>query len=288
MAADGLLEMVFEPKVRIVPTAGDYFVLDTKAAGFIRHVIFHEPEEKGKGLTLVPTVDGNILIGPTERNVGNSEFGIRNSELFGPSERPSPVFARSEATWQSRAPGTATGNESEYEAAQDGSQTYPATETQTIIPHSEFRIPNSDAVEGFATAHEGMEQLRELVSEVAPTLSLEHIIRSFGAIRPNPFLARKDKSGAWVTDDKSVSDFCIIESDDGMFVSLIGVKTPGLTCANELGMNVAGKIAARLGAMTNSECGMRNSELSSGPAPSSLNSAFRIPNSEFKHATLVP
>jgi len=67
MAADKVFGMLSAPSVRIVPTAGDYYILDTKTAGFIRHVIFHEPEEKGKGLTLVPTVDGNILVGPTER-----------------------------------------------------------------------------------------------------------------------------------------------------------------------------------------------------------------------------
>jgi glycerol-3-phosphate dehydrogenase len=63
--ADMVHEMVSEPTVRIFPVAGDYFILDTKAAGLIKRIIFHEPEEKGKGLTLVPTVDGNILLGPS-------------------------------------------------------------------------------------------------------------------------------------------------------------------------------------------------------------------------------
>jgi glycerol-3-phosphate dehydrogenase len=63
--ADMIHECVAEPAVRIFPAAGDYYILDTKTAGFIRHVIFPEPEEKGKGLTLVPTVDGNILLGPS-------------------------------------------------------------------------------------------------------------------------------------------------------------------------------------------------------------------------------
>lgn len=50
------------PAIRICPTAGDYPVLDDTAAGFLRHVVFHKPERKGKGLTLVPTADGNLLI----------------------------------------------------------------------------------------------------------------------------------------------------------------------------------------------------------------------------------
>jgi Na+-translocating ferredoxin:NAD+ oxidoreductase RNF subunit RnfB len=87
MCADRLLETIAEPSVRIVPTAGDYFVLDTKASGHISHIIFHEPEEKGKGLTLVPTVDGNILIGPTERELPTSNPQPPNSELRTPNTR---------------------------------------------------------------------------------------------------------------------------------------------------------------------------------------------------------
>ena len=211
MSADGVLEMLFEPTVRIVPSAGDYYILDTKAAGHIRHVIFHEPEEKGKGLTLVPTVDGNILVGPTER-------------------------------------------------------------------------PGDD----YETSGAGLDELSELVSLVIPTLPMGHVIRSFGAVRPNPYrlragkpelrmengelrigdgrmrsgdaqlsVARGQGSGdesagdGYVLDDRSVSDFCIIESDGGAFVSLVGVKTPGLTCANELGMHTADKVAVRLNAVVN-------------------------------------
>jgi len=80
---------------------------------------------------------------------------------------------------------------------------------------------------------------------------MEHVVSSFGAVRPNPYMLRRDESGGWVTEDRSVSDFCIIESDGGAFVSLVGVKTPGLTCAGGLGEHVAGKIAAQLGAAPN-------------------------------------
>jgi len=167
MNADKVFEMAADPVVRIFATAGDYFVLDTKASGHIRHVIFHEPEEKGKGITLVPTVDGNILIGPTER-------------------------------------------------PDDGD---------------------------FQTSSGGMTQLRELVGEVIPSLPMEHVIRSFGAVRPNPKV---------VADDRSVNDFSIVELETGEpFISLVGIKTPGLTCANGLGLYVSDKIAQKLGAATN-------------------------------------
>ena len=64
--ADDVREMLFEPQVRIVPSKGDYFIFDTGVSLGGNHIVFCEPEEKGKGLTIVPTVTGNLLAGPAE------------------------------------------------------------------------------------------------------------------------------------------------------------------------------------------------------------------------------
>lgn len=172
--ADEILETVQTPSVRIFPAAADYYVLDTKAAGAIEHVIFHEPEEKGKGLTLVPTVDGNILVGPSN------------------------------------------------------------------VPASEK--------DGFVTSREGLDRLSQLVSVVIPALPMQHVIRSFGALRPNPFIVSLDPvSGAYRRESKGISDFIVHESENNpAFLSLIGIKTPGLTCANALGTYAADKMADSL------------------------------------------
>lgn len=80
--ADEVREMLFEPQVRIVPTKGDYFVFDTGVAPKGGHIIFCEPETKGKGLTLVPTVTGNLLAGPAEipsdgkHDIGTTKEGL--------------------------------------------------------------------------------------------------------------------------------------------------------------------------------------------------------------------
>jgi glycerol-3-phosphate dehydrogenase len=174
--ADGLHEMVAKPSVRIYPEAGDYYILDTKASGVIRHIIFHEPEEKGKGLTLVPTVDGNILLGPS-------------------------------------------------------------------------KIPSGEKNDAFPTSKEGLEWLCGLAEQVIPSLPMEHVIRSFGAVRPNPFYVRHDPdTGLLHRDDKGISDFILHETDGAPnFLSFIGIKTPGLTCALELGLYAADRMAALLG-----------------------------------------
>lgn len=64
--SDSIREMCHSPLVRIFPKRGDYLIFDKSEGGILSHVIFHEPEQKGKGLTAVPTVDGNLLIGPSE------------------------------------------------------------------------------------------------------------------------------------------------------------------------------------------------------------------------------
>ena len=70
--SDRVRELVERPLLRLYPSAADYIVLDRSERGKVRHVIFHEGEN-GKGLTIVPTVDGNILIGPTDRDPEDGE-----------------------------------------------------------------------------------------------------------------------------------------------------------------------------------------------------------------------
>ena len=92
----------------------------------------------------------------------------------------------------------------------------------------------------FATTTEGLQELHGATKELLPDVNLEDVIRSFGAVRPNPHRA----------DGESIHDYCIENPAPG-FYSLIGIKTPGLTCANELGLLLAQKAAGYLGAGKN-------------------------------------
>ena len=78
LSSDVIREMTEKPLIRLYPTAADYIVLDRSAGNTIKHIVFHEGEY-GKGLTLVPTVDGNILIGPTNREASGEE--LRDSDM---------------------------------------------------------------------------------------------------------------------------------------------------------------------------------------------------------------
>ncbi len=161
LAADRVQELLHPPSVRIIPTAGDYLVLDKNSAGRPVHILEYEPEEKAKGLTVVPTVEGSILLGPTER-----ENGV-----------------------------------------------------------------------DYATAETGLTRVRELSARLLPELDLGRIIRSFAAVRPNP----------QHPDGSPIHSFCV-EHPEERFWSLIGIKTPGLTCARELGFHVTKQLAKELAA----------------------------------------
>ena len=94
----------------------------------------------------------------------------------------------------------------------------------------------------FATTVEGLREVHEMTLDLLPDADLSKVIRSFGAVRPNPYKENGE----------SLHDFCIENPAPG-FYSLIGIKTPGLTCANELGLYLAQKAAEYLRAEKNKE-----------------------------------
>ena len=92
----------------------------------------------------------------------------------------------------------------------------------------------------FATTPGGLQELYEATKDLLPEAELQKVIRSFGSVRPNPYRENGE----------SIHDYCIENPAPG-FYSLIGIKTPGLTCAGELGMLLAQAAAAYLGAEEN-------------------------------------
>ncbi len=108
----------------------------------------------------------------------------------------------------------------------------------------------------FATTRAGLDAIRTHAAQLLPALDFGAVIRSFGGVRPNP-------EGA---DGRDIRDFCL-QRPAPAFWSLVGVKTPGLTCADELGALVAGECAAALNAGTNED--FRPERRAIRPAPGS-------------------
>ena len=167
--ADEISDMVCGKYFTIIPNRGEYLVLDTYANSFVKHVIFTEKKNTGeKGIVIAPTVQGNIIVGPTTMDVSSKE--------------------------------------------------------------------------SFATTTEGLKSIVSSAAETVQNLPTSLVIRSFAGLRPNPVRVREGiaKSEHSALPD-NVKDF-IVEEAEYNFVNVAGIKTPGLTCADELGKYVADMI----------------------------------------------
>lgn len=71
--ADKFHNMVSARKIRITPRLGEYCLLDKTAGGLVEKTIFQLPTKFGKGILVTPTVHGNILIGPTAKDLDDKE-----------------------------------------------------------------------------------------------------------------------------------------------------------------------------------------------------------------------
>ena len=68
--ADDVAEMAEKKKnYSIRPRAGEYCLMDKYAGSTVSHVLFQAPGKLGKGTLVTPTVDGNILLGPTAKDM---------------------------------------------------------------------------------------------------------------------------------------------------------------------------------------------------------------------------
>jgi len=67
--SDTVAEMAGDHSFRINPRKGEYVLLDKIYGSFVNRVIFQLPTDKGKGVLVTPTVDGNLLVGPNAEDI---------------------------------------------------------------------------------------------------------------------------------------------------------------------------------------------------------------------------
>jgi len=63
--ADEVSEFFGAEEFHIIPRKGEEFLMDRNAAGFPNHVIFPVPARNSKGVLVIPTVEGTMMVGPT-------------------------------------------------------------------------------------------------------------------------------------------------------------------------------------------------------------------------------
>ncbi|HEX2965099.1 MAG TPA: NAD(P)/FAD-dependent oxidoreductase [Syntrophorhabdaceae bacterium] len=71
--ADKIAEMGGMTVPSIVPRKGEEFILDKHADRLTNRVIFPLPEKNTKGILIIPTVDGNTMVGPTSVEIYDRE-----------------------------------------------------------------------------------------------------------------------------------------------------------------------------------------------------------------------
>jgi glycerol-3-phosphate dehydrogenase len=82
--SDRIHNMVAPPAFEIVPTRGEYYILDGTAAGHVvRSVVFPCPTRAGKGVTISPTIHGDYLVGPNAEVINDrTDTSVTRSALL--------------------------------------------------------------------------------------------------------------------------------------------------------------------------------------------------------------
>jgi glycerol-3-phosphate dehydrogenase len=71
--ADTISAMVGEKDYIIKPRKGEYILLDKNLGNIVHNVIFQPPSNMGKGVLVSPTIDNNLLLGPTAKDIDDKE-----------------------------------------------------------------------------------------------------------------------------------------------------------------------------------------------------------------------
>ena len=67
--SDSIAKMVGIDDFKVSPRKGEFYVFDKDASNIISHIILPAPTKKSKGIIATPTVNGNMIIGPTAEDI---------------------------------------------------------------------------------------------------------------------------------------------------------------------------------------------------------------------------
>ncbi len=67
--SDDIAKMIGDDSFDIHPRRGEYILLDRSCGNLVHSTVFPTPGKMGKGILVTPTVDGNLLTGPTSEDI---------------------------------------------------------------------------------------------------------------------------------------------------------------------------------------------------------------------------
>ncbi len=71
--SDAIAKMIGDDSFTVHARRGEYVLLDKECGTLISHTIFRTPSKMGKGILVSPTVDGNLLTGPTSVDIDDKK-----------------------------------------------------------------------------------------------------------------------------------------------------------------------------------------------------------------------
>lgn len=71
--SDDIAKLVGDNSFEVNARRGEYILLDKECGNLVSHTIFRTPSKMGKGILVSPTVDGNLLLGPTSEDIEEKE-----------------------------------------------------------------------------------------------------------------------------------------------------------------------------------------------------------------------
>ena len=71
--SDSIAKLVGDDTFNVHARKGEYILLDKDCGTIVSHTIFRTPSKMGKGILISPTVDGNLLLGPTSVDISDKE-----------------------------------------------------------------------------------------------------------------------------------------------------------------------------------------------------------------------
>ena len=71
--SDAVAAMVGDDSFTVRPRRGEYMLLDRECGELVHSTVFRCPSRMGKGILVTPTVDGNLLLGPTAEDIDDKE-----------------------------------------------------------------------------------------------------------------------------------------------------------------------------------------------------------------------
>ena len=80
--ADEIAEMAGVKTFDIKPRKGQEYLLDRNCEGLARHVIFPLPTPTSKGVLVIPTLDGTLMIGPSAEDTSDREATETTNAVF--------------------------------------------------------------------------------------------------------------------------------------------------------------------------------------------------------------